>query len=43
MALLEFWKLSQKERQRLWGPIIDPLFAVHDFEARMISNADLGL
>jgi len=37
-----FWALPAHDRQRIWGPPIDPLDALADFDPNLIHNGHLG-
>jgi hypothetical protein len=37
-----FWALPPGDRQRIWGPPIDPLAVVADFDPRFIHDGHLG-
>jgi hypothetical protein len=40
--LEKFWSLPPPDRQQLWGPPVDPLAAVAEFDARYINDGQLG-
>ena len=42
-ALKAFWKLSETERQNIWGAPFDPLAVLADFDPNSIRNHELGL
>jgi hypothetical protein len=41
-TLAEFWAKPAAERQAIWGPPIDPLHALVDFDERYLPAAQLG-
>jgi hypothetical protein len=41
-TLAEFWAKPAAERQAIWGPPIDPLHALVDFDERYLPIAQLG-
>ena len=41
-ALDQFWASAEDERRRIWGPAIDPLDALKDFNPSYIQDNELG-
>jgi hypothetical protein len=41
-ALQAFWTLDAQQRRAVWGPVINPMDALADFDPSLISNAELG-
>jgi hypothetical protein len=40
-VLTNFWALPPDDQRRMWGPPIDPLEAIEEFDERFISDAEL--
>ena len=41
-ALAKYWALSPDERRKIWGPSIDPMESVAEFDPELLHNGVLG-